>query len=123
MSYLVVLIVDNIDQIPAVLQAWEQAGVLGVTILESTGLGRMRRAGLRDDLPLMPSLSDLFEDEEIHHRTLFSVVETQEEVDKMVAAVQQVIGDLDDAHTGFLFVAPVLQVYGLGKHRTTRHLE
>jgi nitrogen regulatory protein PII len=123
MSYLVVLIVDNMDQGPEVLHAWEQAGVLGVTILESTGLGRVRRAGLRDDLPLMPSLSDLFQNEEIHNRTLFSVVETQERVDKMVAAAQQVIGNLDDPHTGFLFVVPVLEVHGLGKHRTTRHLE
>lgn len=123
MSYLIVLIVDDTEQCSIILKDWEKAGVLGVTILESTGLGRMRRAGLRDDLPLMPSLSDLFESEEMHHRTLFSVVETQDEVDKMVSIAQSVIGNLDDAHTGFLFVVPVLQVYGLGKHRTARHLE
>ena len=121
MSYLVVLIVDDLDDCPAVLDAWEAAGVLGVTILASTGLGRMRRAGLRDDLPLMPSLQDLLESsEEVHHRTLLSVVDSQELVDKMVAIVQQVIGNLEDPHTGFLFVVPVIQAYGLGKHRTDR---
>ena len=123
MSYLVVLIVNDIEHCPSILKAWEQAGVLGVTILDSTGLGRIRRAGLRDDLPLMPSLSDLLESDEVHHRTLFSVVESQAEVDKMVSAAQKVIGDLEQPHTGFLFVVPVLQVYGLGKHRTQRHLE
>ena len=120
MNYLVVLVVDDIDDCPAVLDAWEAAGVLGVSILASTGLGRMRRAGLRDDMPLMPSLQDLFESEEVHHRTLLSVVDSQELVDKMVAIAQQVIGNLEDPHTGFLFVVPVIQAYGLGKHRTDR---
>lgn len=120
MNYLVVLIVNDIDDSPAILDAWEAVGILGVTILASTGLGHIRRAGLRDDLPLMPSLQDLFESEEVQHRTLLSVVDSQELVDKMVAIAQQVIGNLEDPHTGFLFVVPVIQVYGLGKHRTDR---
>lgn len=123
MSYLVVLVIDDIDDCPPILDAWDAAGVQGITILASTGLGRVRRAGLRDDLPLMPSLQDLIESEEIQHRTLLSVVETQEMVDKMVAIAQHIIGDLDDPHTGFLFVVPVLQAVGLGQHRTDRSEE
>ena len=111
---IVVLIVDDPDDCPSILDAWEAAGVSGVTILESSGLGRIRRAGLRDDLPLMPSLRDLLGTREIHHRTLLSVVEEQSSVDEMVAIAKKVIGDLDKPHTGFLFVVPVLQVYGLG---------
>ncbi len=88
MNYMVALIVNDIEQCPAVLDAWEAVGVSGVTILASTGLGRVRRARLRDDMPMMPSLHDLFENEEVQHRTLLSVVDTQEMVDKMVAAAQ-----------------------------------
>ncbi len=123
MSYMVVLVVNDVEQCPVVLDAWEAAGVLGVTILASTGLGRVRKAGLRDDMPLLPNLHDLFEKEEVQHRTLFSVVETQEMVDRMAALVEQIIGDLDDPHTGFMFVVPVSQVFGFGKHRTDRKNE
>ena len=123
MNYLVVLIVDDIDDCPAILDAWEAAGVLGVTILASTGLGRIRRAGLRDDLPLIPSLQDMIEGEEVHHRMLFSVVDNQEMVDKMVAIDQKIIGNLEKPHTGFLFVVPVSQVHGLGNHRLDRSVE
>jgi nitrogen regulatory protein P-II 1 len=123
MSFMVVMIVDDLDDCPVILDAWEAAGVLGVTILASTGLGHIRRAGLRDDMPLLPSLSDLFESEEVHHRTLISVVDSQELVDKMVAIAQGVIGSLEDPHTGFLFVVPVIQAYGFGKHRTDRSEE
>jgi nitrogen regulatory protein PII len=120
MNYLVVLVVNDIDHYSDILDAWEKAGVLGVTVLVSTGLGHIRRAGLRDDIPLMPSLQDLFENEEVHHRTMLSVVDSQELVDKMVAITQRIIGSLEDPHTGFLFVVPVIQAYGLGKHRTDR---
>ncbi|MBN1145989.1 MAG: hypothetical protein JXA78_01940 [Anaerolineales bacterium] len=115
MSYLVVLIVDNPDDCPCILDAWEGIGVTGVTILESTGMGRVRRRGVRDDIPLMPSLRDILAADEVPHRTLFSVVDEQEKVDRMVTAAQQAIGDLERPNTGFLFVVPVLQAYGFGK--------
>jgi nitrogen regulatory protein PII len=120
MSFLVVLIVDDIEYCTAVLDAWERAGATGVTILASTGLGHLRRAGLRDDMPLMPNFYDLFVREDVQHRTMFSVVETQEMVDRLVAAVRGVIGDLNQEHTGFMFVVPVQQVYGFGKRHTDR---
>jgi nitrogen regulatory protein P-II 1 len=123
MSYMVVLTVDDIEQCPDVLDAWEEAGVSGVTILSSTGLGRFRRAGLCDDMPMMPNLHDFFRNEEEQHRTLFSVVETQEMVDKMVGAAQKIIGDLNNPHTGFMFVLPVSQVYGFGTKPTDRSKE
>jgi nitrogen regulatory protein PII len=123
MNYLVVLVVNDTEDVYPVLDAWEAVGVTGVTILESTGLGRIRRAGLRDDLPLMPSLADLLQDNEIHHRTLLSVVDSETLVDQMIAGAEAVTGTLDEAHTGFLFVVPVARVHGLGKHRTLRSEE
>ena len=41
MSYLVVLIVDDPEDCPTILDAWDDLGVSGVTILESTGMGRV----------------------------------------------------------------------------------
>jgi nitrogen regulatory protein PII len=120
---MVVLIVDDVEQCPDVLDAWEKAGVSGVTILMSTGLGRVRQAGLRDDIPLMPNLMDLFAQEEVQNRTLLSVVESQDMVDKMAAAAKEVLGDLEEPHTGFMFVIPVGQVYGFGRHRIDRSKE
>ena len=43
------------------------------------------------------------------------LADSMENARKMVAAAQEVIGDLDDPHTGFLFVVPVVQAYGLGR--------
>jgi hypothetical protein len=113
MSYLVVMIIDNPDDCPQVLEAWHAAGVKGATILESTGMGRLIGAGLRDDMPIIPSLTAFLGLREEPNRTVFSVVDDQATVDTMVAEAQRIIGDLDDPHTGILFVLPVLQAYGL----------
>jgi len=115
LSYLVVLVVDNIDDCLPILNAWEDLGISGVTILESTGYGRLRKQGLLDNMPLMPSLEDFLGVREEPHRTLLSVVENQDQVDKMVETAEKIIGNLDEPHTGFLFVLPVLQAFGLGR--------
>ena len=115
MYFQIVFVLDNADQCRDILDAWENAGIRGVTILESSGLGRVRRAGIRDDLPLMPSLSDLFMNNETQHRTLFTVVKSQSQIEAIVKATQSVVGDLEQPDTGFLFVVPVSQVYGISK--------
>jgi nitrogen regulatory protein PII len=115
MNFLVVMIVDNPDDTPVILDAWEALGVSGVTILESSGLGRYRQLGMREDMPLLPSLSDFFQEDEVRHRTLLSVVKDQDLVDRMINAVKDISGDLDQPNSGFLFVVPVLQAVGLNR--------
>lgn len=114
MTHLLVLVLDNMEQCPDVLDAWEAAGLTGVTILESTGLRRVRR-GIRDDFPLMPSMRSLLAGRETHHRTLFSVVEDEGVLERAIEATQRVVGELSQPHTGLLFVVPVSRVLGLKK--------
>ncbi|MFO7623113.1 MAG: hypothetical protein R6V73_02090 [Anaerolineales bacterium] len=116
--YLIIFVLHNPEKVPELLDAWEQVGVSGITILHSSGLGRVRnknRSGLRDDLPLIPSLEALLNHEEEFSRTLFSLVKGEEMVDQMVAATQDVIGDLSQPDTGLLVVIPVVRAYGLQK--------
>ncbi len=113
--FLIVLVLDDPDRTRDVLDAWDAVGVTGATILESTGMARVRGVGIRSDLPLMPSLASLLRGEEDRHRTLFTIVQDQLQVDTAVEETQAVIGDLGRENTGFLFVLPVLQVYGLRK--------
>ena len=115
MTHLLVFVLDNIDQYPDILEAWEAAGIPGMTILYSTGLGRLRQRALRDDLPLMPGLDDLLAAQEFHHRTLFSVIEDETVLQRVIDATRAVIGDFSRHHTGLLFVVPVTQALGLEK--------
>ena len=112
--FMIMFILDNPSQCSDVLNAWEAAGAGGVTILASTGLGRVRmRKGLLDDMPLMPSLEEFFREEESQNRTLISVVKDREVVDRIIAATSGVVGDLNRPETGILVVLPVLDAYGI----------
>lgn len=115
MYYLVMLVVDEIEKYIDVLDAWEAAGVRGATIIESTGMARASHTLFRDDLPLMPSISDLLEGREEQNRTLFSLVEGEEMVEQLLTATEQVLGDLDAPGRGIFFAFPVTRVKGLGK--------
>ena len=113
MSYLVVFVLDNPNLSARLLKAWEQAGASGVTILESTGIGRLRKSGLMDDFSIMPSLRELMQSSEIDHRTFFSVVPGEQQVDDLIAATERVVGDLNNAHAGILFAIQLARVYGV----------
>ncbi len=114
MSYMVMFVLDDIDKCSPIFDAWEEAGVKGITILESTGLGRIRRqGGYRDDLPLMPSIRNLLQTREEPHRTLFTLVKTEEMIDKIIAATESVIGSLNEPNKGIIFAMPVIRVVGI----------
>ena len=114
--FLVLLVLHDPDYLEELLAAWKALGVSGVTVLYSTGLGRIsQRRGMRDDLPLMPSLEDFYEAPDDLSRTLFTVVPARETVGALVTAARKVIGNLEDPDTGVLLVLPVLEAYGLDK--------
>src|ERR671925_2088909 len=111
--YLVLLVLNNPDRLEELLIAWEENGVQGATVLFSTGLGRIRQMDAwRDDMPLIPSLRDFYETPENMNRTIFTVVDSEGQVDALVSATKTVVGDLDEQETGLLLVLPVSQAYG-----------
>ncbi len=114
MHYMVLFVIDNVDSAPKILETWENAGAAGITILDSTGLGRMKKHfGIRDDLPLMPSMSSLLGTREEKHRTIFTVTDDEAMVDKLIEETQNVAGDLEAANRGVIFVLPVVRAVGI----------
>lgn len=114
--YMIFFVLHDILVIDDILKAWEDVGVKGITLLPSTGLGRLRqRSGLRDDLPLIPRLEDIVQHTELHNRTLITIVKDDEMVNKVVEATQNIVGDLDLPNTGILAVIPLAKVYGLNR--------
>lgn len=118
MYYTVFLVLDNLEHESAILDSWEKTGITGITLIDSTGLGRIRqRATLRDDVPLLPSLHALLHAKEEHHRTFISVVDGEEAVDRLIEVTQGVLGDMTAPDTGILFVMPVTRVVGVPRRR------
>ncbi|WP_420629776.1 P-II family nitrogen regulator [Candidatus Leptofilum sp.] len=113
MYHMIMLVLDDVNHCSTILEAWDAQGVGGITIFESTGMGRVRKLSIRDDIPLMPSLSRLLQTREERHRTLFTVVETEEMVDQIIHVTEEILGNMEDPHNGVIFVLPVSRVVGL----------
>ncbi len=114
--YLITLFLYNPDLLEEVLQEWDKEGADGATILFSTGMERvLQKQGIRDDIPLIPSLSDFYEAPEAISRTVFTVIKEEIMIEKLLAATQRITGDLNTPGTGVLLVSPVLKAYGIDK--------
>jgi hypothetical protein len=108
-------VLDDTALLNEVLEAWTDVGVRGITILESTGVHRVRSRASAQDAPFMLGFSRLLRTDQVGHHSLFAVVRDLEIVDRVVAATEKVVGDLSQPHTGVLFAVPVAAAWGLPK--------
>lgn len=114
--FMILFVLHDSYRLKDVLNAWQDTGVSGITILPSTGMKRLQENFIfRDDMPLIPSLDDLLEHEETLNRTLFTIVPSEEMVDKIIAATEEILGDLNQPNTGILSVIPISRAYGLNR--------
>lgn len=116
---LILFVLHDPEKLHTLLEAWKEAGVSGATVCFSTGMGRIRQeATLRDDLPPIPSLEDFLPKVDRMSRTVFSVIDDDSIIEKVVDATSEVVGDLNDPDRGLLIVLPITRVYGLRKHQS-----
>lgn len=113
---LLVCVVDNPCHLDAVLDAWMAAGIRGITILDSSGVHR--RLGKHQEHvnpPTFLGLGRLLLSEQYEHNTLFSIVEDESILPRVVEATQEIVGDLRAPHTGLMFTLPIQNVWGIPK--------
>jgi CBS domain-containing protein len=112
MTYLLVVILNNLSNLPKIMQAWRRIGVPGVTLLQSVGgfhaENWLQRIGLG-------GFSRLFDSGEYRQRTLLSLIQGEELLEQAIAEAELVVGGFDSPHSGILFTVPVGKVLGLQK--------
>lgn len=106
--YMIMLVLDNPNQLDALLTAWDGVGVRGATIIESTGIHRLRHA----HVPMRYVFTSPGPVEE-GHLTLFVIVESEALVQSCLAATERITGDLDGPDTGVFAAWPLAIVKGL----------
>jgi hypothetical protein len=110
---MILFVLNDSTKVLELLSAWREAGASGATVLFSTGMGRIHQSSvLRDDLPLMPSLSDFYDRGEELSRTIFTIIQ-DDLVEQLVNVTGQIVGNLNQPGTGILVVLPVDNVQGL----------
>jgi len=110
---LLVIILDDIDRLPDLLDALHDAGVSGATLLSS--IGGFRARNWLDQIGLS-GLNKMFGTPELRRRTILAVVEA-DRMDAAIAAAERAVGGFERENSGILFTMPVGRVVGLRKHQ------
>lgn len=110
--YVLVMVLNDSSRLNEVLQTWVQAGVPGITVLESSGVNRLLMR--QEATAVFAGFSQFFAGSgRVGHHTLFAVIEQMETAETAVAATEKLLGDLNNPHTGIIFVLPALKTWGI----------
>jgi hypothetical protein len=106
--YMILFVLDDPDRLDEVLDAWGKAGISGVTVVESTGIHRLRR-----QLPPMRYVFQQSSMVEEGHYTLISIVPGEAAVQACLQATESLIGNLFQPNTGVFAAWPLSLVKGV----------
>jgi nitrogen regulatory protein P-II 1 len=113
-KYFILFVLQDINLLDEILNAWKINGARGVTVLHSQGMSHIsRNAALREDLPILPGVEDLLEHDTEYNHTLFTIVSDETAADKIIQATQKITGSLDQPNTGIIAAWPIPKVVGL----------
>ncbi len=113
--YLLVMVLDNSEHLNDILDAWQRAGVPGITILESTGVNRILERNRAD--PAFAGFGQIFGAGRVGHNTIFSIINDLALADTAVAETEKLIGSMSQPHTGVIFTVPVAKTWGAEKNQ------
>ena len=119
---LVLLLTAEVEQGMLVAQAWQDAGVSGVTIIRTHGLRTLQQSVRKGDveLPLVltsmaTAMAEVLRTLEEPSEMLMSVVEDAM-VEKLEQAATGILGDMRKPYNGFMIVIDVERAIGIYHH-------
>lgn len=112
--YALFIVLNEVDYLNDILAGFVDVGVSGATILDSQGMASFIVNGKNHGISLFNSLKILLGDALPYNKTIFTVLENEELVEKTVAVVQGVIGDVFSPGVGFMFTVPIGETYPMG---------
>ncbi|MDD4088883.1 MAG: hypothetical protein PHS04_08515 [Tissierellia bacterium] len=84
---------------------------LGATSIDSQGMGKV----LLDhniNLPMLDSVKKLIDGRKPYSKLIFSVIKDREKLDVVIQKLRKELDYFEEPGTGFMFVMPVIEVYG-----------
>lgn len=107
------LVLNETEYLDDILTAFVDIGVKGATILDSQGMGRALLDNENKQIPLFGSIKSFLNNSHPYNKTIFTILEDDALVDKVVQTVKSILGDMSKPGVGLMFTVPIGKVYGM----------
>ncbi len=106
------LVLNEVEYLDDILDAFVDVGVKGATILDSQGMGSALTNGGKD-VPFFGALRNLLDDARPYNKTIFTVIEDDKVLEDAIKSVKEILGDMTKPGVGLMFTLPVGKIYGM----------
>jgi nitrogen regulatory protein PII len=108
--FALILILNDIYKLDDINELFYEEEI-GATSIDSQGMGKV----LLDhniNLPMLDSVRKLIDGRKPYSKIIFSIIKDREKLDKVAEKIRKELDYFDEPGTGFMFVMPVIEVYG-----------
>lgn len=106
---LLISVLNNPEDVDDVIVEFENSGIHGATIIDSTGMANV--LATCEESNLFGSLQLLLNQGRPSNKTIFTVLKS-EQVDIAISAIKKVVGDLAKDGKGIVFTLPINRLEG-----------
>ncbi len=107
---LLIAIISDPAKVFYILDEFYQEGIKGSTVIDSMGMAHI----MAHHVPFFSRFADVGEDK-AQNKTIFVVVQSDEDLIKVVAAIERIVGDLEEPDTGVVMTVPIDYCKGVKK--------
>ena len=108
--YALILILNDIYKLDTIHEVFYEEEI-GATTIDSQGMGKV----LLDhniNIPMLASVRKLIDGRKPYNKTVFSVIYDKDKLDTVVGKINKELDYFNEPGIGFMFVVPVLEIYG-----------
>ncbi|MCK9166771.1 MAG: hypothetical protein M0O92_05315 [Acholeplasmataceae bacterium] len=106
----VVIVLNDLNYLDEVLEAFVRLGVEGATILDSYGMGKALRNSKSLNYLMKGSIERSIPKETESSKTIFSIVPDNEKADFLIKTIESILYRSESKLVGFLFSLPVSSI-------------
>ena len=109
------VVLNEVDYLNDILEGFVDVGVTGATVIDSQGMASVIVNNSNQSVPLFGYLKKILEDSLPYNKTIFTVLQSDDLVEKAVAVVQDIVDEINSPNVGFMFTIPIGQTYPMKK--------
>lgn len=106
----VIIVLNDLDYLDDVLEAFVRLGVKGATILDSYGMGKALRDSDKLSYLMKGTIDRKVPEETYTSKTIFSIVPDDEEADFLIKTIENLLNFSKSKSIGFVFSMPVSSI-------------